>query len=752
MAVQTYSQLVAALAATETGFTNGYDAVVSVSAQQLNQFLFGQYAANGPNTGTGMQAMGASPDAQMNYWLIDFALGPPELSFSVAGAEADLSMVVTGGTITMVDLMSGTLSYALDLTGGLSTVAGNFPLSQVAGEESTTLGTVVLDMGAPTSWTADITALPGGSLSNASIASALTAYYQQQGFSYELGTVTIPKNFPANLTPTSFTFTGVPSAAAGTACVNFQILTTSNGNDATPVTQALIPTGSTVGVLVSAPIIQSSIVSSLNTAFTSYGVTYTAARNDGNGWTITGGGSGATPFTVGDLSTQGNAPLSSEQLMTVNADNSDTAAAVTLPSTGLTAVCGVSPTMSFSASSSVWWYWSFATAYSFNQKWQQANVSASYSTPITLGVSNTTVSLTLDWSGSVTSPGLSSDWQGLFNNYIQSGANSAMATALTTTLNSISLPDISEFMLTSVVYPNQTMVTLTDAALPYDLYSVGNTTTTWMLNQSVVELAPGGTFTFSVPGCSATGIIWSLTPPVGMGQIDATTGVYTAANRGVQPPPAGMAVVMATIPVGTGQDATNAYAYGLIQVNPAEAAITITPQALTLPSGTKYQFSVLPTSATPSVSSSADGTMTSRGGGNWIYAAPQVTTATTIAVTVTSGSDSITANWSVVPVDSSLSVSAPSNATTVTAGTAVTYIATSSTPDYLNSLTWVSYVTDVNGNQTAGGVFSPVTGATALYTAPTVASGYPLNATIIAYNNTDCASVANLYLSVNAPA
>jgi len=253
------------------------------------------------------------------------------------------------------------------------------------------------------------------------------------------------------------------------------------------------------------------------------------------------------------------------------------------------------------------------------------------------------------------------------------------------------------------------------------------------LNQSSVNVAPGGTaqFTATVQNTTNTAVTWSVD---GVASGNSTVGTISGAGLYTAPAQTGTHTVTATSAADTSKSAKASVAVGAISLTPASA--TIAPSGTQQFSATVQGFSNTAISWSVnqvSGGNSTVGTIISTG----LYTAPAKTG--TYTIVATSAADSAVTASATVTVSSTITIS-PASAN-VDAGATEQF--TAAVPGLPNApVTWS--VDQVGGGNANVGTIS----ATGLYTAPATAGAHTVTASSSSASSAS-AAVAVFMLSVS---
>lgn len=658
-----FAQIAATLA---TPSTSGYDAVVSLAQQQLDQFLFSTYAAQNHAQ---VAVSGLSPVEDGIYDAFSMRVTPPMPQF--AGDQAQLSYQVYAGCLFQINA-SGNPNYMVDYGSSGSTLVGSYPLTTAQGADNS--GSVVIDFSQTKDltgqWTGQLAGVLPGSQEAQEIFSAIGGYFSSNPLVYTLGSVNTSGTLAA-LTPTSFTF--ATQNAVNNPGSNLMLLITTDGSaGGNPPSADIIPSGSSVGVLVSnRAMFQEVIPDLMNQA--------TKAQN-GNFTYQTIGASSAyqTVSTAGGLDVgtiqEGNA----QQGGVWSSDADYNPVDLIVPLSGMTMTPGSSG-MGFSWTSDWNQLWTSITyTNAFNSVIENCNletvglqvISTALLTPTVTSATNDTVTFSGSFTSSTAPTTNFSIWQKLFEADVDltSSITDPINNALGTWLNNLDLPQVSTFLIDNLLFPASGLVAINNAAIPCDFYTAGNIESPLSLSPSVSSLSAGQSVTLSLNQAVAQ-VEWSVTPPIGT----VTNGVYTAPSQIAAP----SRVVVQALNAGDLQQV----AYALVELTPTLAALTITPANVTLAApGAPFQLQAIDANGQvdPNATFTASvGVAKKNMEGDWFYTPPgSVSAPTPVTITAQSSAGTATATWNVVPVDEAFNVTCP--VTSLSAGQSAVLTATTS--------------------------------------------------------------------------
>lgn len=521
----------------------GWDAICAIDLAALNQLLFALYLHDNPaepvaSVNTGFTLQGRS-------YLLDLALGPPNLGLSPHGDDGDLGMsrsVLTGSSIVEYDAAKGQAVAITHLGSSSASVTGIVGLAKVDGTVGA--GSVVLKLGAGT-WTLDAPGLDAD-VRNAADA-AVTAYYQACPTSVTLCAVASSSVSPS-LQPTSFELVVQPhpDPLKGGGCVLVLITTNGQAGQREPLATYPIPDGSTAALLVSNQVIFAGLLPAELTN-TSAQITWAAAQaQSGTGWSAQISSGSAD---VGVLHPPaGSLPYTSDGEYHFVSGYHEVPMKVPLAGFTLQAQGGALQATHTQNWGQQWAYsiyqydpdgpgvrvpgcTSFPTAVSYHA-----------TSPVTIADPSTCV-VTFPWS---TAPTCTTDLSALadvFDSDPGSEVVAKMQSQLTDVFEQLTVAEIDTFALQNLLfYPNHALA-LSVGSLPGDLLLTGLVVGGITVEPSQVQVAPGGNAVqFTAQGGSGS-LEWSV--PSGLGSF-STDGVYT--------PPAthaGSAVVKVSVSDGT---------------------------------------------------------------------------------------------------------------------------------------------------------------------------------------------------------
>lgn len=612
-----------------TSITNGWDAILALNADQINNVFFQHYLTDGPiNPVTPIQLVVPNDPY---FYLLDAYLGPPVLSFSsgLGMQTANLSMFFLKGSLIQFDPDQQVVRSVLQVDSSAE-LTGQVDLARVLGTDNV-VGWVTLDFGTG-SYAPVIPGVPAGSILATEMGAALQAFFAGNGFTYELTRI-LSSDVPAPLQPTTFELATQPTSDnTGDGCVLVFIRTTGGGGPIQPLEPYPIPSGQSAVLLVANAVIFNGVLPpALTSAFQNMGTSFTGQLNNDGAWqTVGSGGSidfGVLPAGGG----RGNPPYSS--------DSNEDPQSVVLPLSGFT----VAPTSDGSISAAWTFSWEMGWTYSEGSydgiQWlsnDSSQVTASY---------NLSTAGAVDSSDVVTFAGQGTPQFGpadsppswlasIFGSYdIPSDMQNSLQSNLAPVFNTFQIPDIDTFALANLLFPGS--LKLTSASIPCDLQLTGTVQPRVNVTPAQSTVQAGGSLQLNatLPDGGGT-FTWSKLP-CGLGTITPSGGLYTAPSSVASP----LVVVVSAV---DNADTTQTGS-ALVVVVPSVPAgsLTISPPSIMLTAGWTFTFVLTDANGqhppvtwtlTPDMGTIKQGW----GAGEWIYTAPiSVEAACAVSLTAT---------------------------------------------------------------------------------------------------------------------
>ena len=508
--------------------SGGWDAVCAINAANLNQLFLHWYLANHPTTAR-MRIQAWQPVNDPNALILDAELSPPEITFLVDGPaqQAQISMIVTGGTLVFFDMYSGGVSSMQQLQPDTARVTGTVDLAKVEG--SLALGEVQLQLGSGTYQPA-VSGLDPNSDAASGLGSAIDDYFCHNNVVLPLGGV-VAANVPDCLQPSFFQFWMQPNPEVpGDGCVLLLIQTNGSLGSFGCLPTYPIPDGSTAALIVSNQVLFNQVFpAQLTASMASVGLTFSGSKQ----------ADGTYQACISDSNLDLGVLTYSSIMFQPSSSNGDRdgwgtyqPSDVTLPLDGLTlAPSGGQLSLAYDYQWTQGWCW--------QETLHDRNTSLYDTAPTHLWYSAAASPTVADPSLCVVTFALSSTPQcqssmdtqlsDVFGNTDPgSQVQDEIAREVAPVFQSLKVGDVDTFALQNILFYNHSL-NLPNGSIPDDLVLTGSVVPQLMLTPTSVAVEPGSApvqFTASLNGQTPTSLLWSVTPSVGSGTIDAN-GCYT---------------------------------------------------------------------------------------------------------------------------------------------------------------------------------------------------------------------------------
>jgi len=555
--------------------TNGWDAVFAMNLKQANALLFQQYLEHGAPTSAKHLRVMLDTGGPQGYAIVDFELGPPELTFQAGSSHALLEMELIKGVLITFNPAENCIEQAAWVQPKESKLSGALELAKVTGEVNE-VGKVVLDLGA-SAYVPAIAGVDPNSEMNKQIGLAIQTFFAANSTTFTLGAVA-QGNVPAALTPTYFQF--ATQSTAQESCVLLLIQTNGQPGAPGPLPAYPIPDGRTAALLIGEEtLFAGALVERLNKAF-QFSQGKFERRKDSEGWVATAIGGSVSFGQIGQRLNEQDCSWSEGPV----AFPLNPSFVVKRTTTGLQA--------DWTPVSSQAWLRQYLVLTLGNPNsgtpgrtfWitsepKKLTLSISYSwhgepkiDPITDIVSFAANSIGTKCELSKKSNTSAYSWWDMCSVYIPNQITNTVLSTLKENLDkAFKLVDINTFALASLLFPSGHTVRLTDVALTKDLYLTGHLQQPIAVAPSDSLVAPGGFIQFTASGADGlqhADILWEINPRIG--SISAS-GLYTA------PATLSSAELIVITAVDKNNAGSTGRALALVSQSPAAQGIAVSP-------------------------------------------------------------------------------------------------------------------------------------------------------------------------------